>query len=154
MTDYYNVIMRYRYHLNIGSNLGDRLGNLHRAVVALGECGEVIAVSSVVESAAWGFESEHAFLNVGVELESCLAPGELLRFIHDVEHRLGSVSHRDAHGNYADRVVDVDIIVADRVADNGTLTPIVVDDTDLQIPHKHMKERDFVMIPYKQLRQQ
>ena len=57
------------YYLNIGSNMGDRRDNLYRAVVALTAGRKHFAVSSIVESEPWGFESENGFLNVGLKLK-------------------------------------------------------------------------------------
>ena len=88
------------YYLNIGSNMGDRRDNLYRAVVALAAGTSGCAVSSIVESEPWGFESENRFMNLGVMLKSDIVPNDMLHRIHDIEHRLGSASHRDERGNY------------------------------------------------------
>ena len=118
------------YYLNIGSNMGDRRDNLYRAVVAIaaitGEC----AVSSIVESEPWGFESDNRFMNLGVSFDS------------DIERSLGSASHRDADGGYIDRLVDIDIVAID---------DLVIDTPTLQVPHPHLPERDFFLIPMQQL---
>ncbi len=130
------------YYLNIGSNMGDRRDNLYRAVVAIaaitGEC----AVSSIVESEPWGFESDNRFMNLGVSFDSDIEPQEMLDRIHDIERSLGSASHRDADGGYIDRLVDIDIVAID---------DLVIDTPTLQVPHPHMPERDFFLIPMQQL---
>lgn len=130
------------YHLNIGSNLGDREANLRRAVDELSSLGSHCLVSSIVESEPWGFESSNAFLNMGVMLESDLEPLEMLHRCQEIEQRLGSAAHRDNNGNYIDRLVDIDIILA------GDLT---INTPELTIPHPRMHERDFVMRPLKEL---
>ena len=130
------------YYLNIGSNIGDRRDNLYRAVVALtaGTGGSV--TSRVVESEPWGFESDNRFMNIGLWLDSDLEPHEMLEHIHNIERRLGSGSHRDAGGNYIDRLVDIDIMaIGEQVIDTPTL----------QVPHPHLPERDFFLIPLMQL---
>ncbi len=130
------------YYLNIGSNMGDRRDNLYRAVVALAAGTSGCAVSSIVESEPWGFESENRFMNLGVMLKSDIVPNDMLHRIHDIEHRLGSASHRDEHGNYIDRLVDIDIVAID---------DLIIDSPTLQVPHPHLPERDFFIKPMIQL---
>lgn len=131
------------YYLNIGSNMGDRRDNLYRAVVALAALtDDGFAVSSIVESEPWGFESEHGFLNIGMHLRSKLSPHKMLDRIHKIERRLGSASHRDSKGNYIDRLVDIDIVAVD---------DMVIDTPDLQVPHAHLAEREFFLRPMMEL---
>ena len=130
------------YYLNIGSNIGQRRDNLYRAVVAMAAGTSGCAVSSVVESEPWGFESEHRFMNLGVALSSEMPPHEMLEHIHVIERRLGSASHRDADGGYIDRLVDIDIVAIDDQ---------VIDTPTLQVPHLHLAERDFFLRPMQQL---
>ena len=132
----------HNYYLNIGTNLGDRIANLRRAIVALsagtGGCG----VTPFIESEPWGFESSHRFVNVGVVVRSAMEPHDMLRWIHDIEHRLGSAAHRDAQGGYIDRLVDIDIMAID---------DLVIDTPDLTVPHPHLFDRDFFYLPMRQL---
>jgi 2-amino-4-hydroxy-6-hydroxymethyldihydropteridine diphosphokinase len=130
------------YYLNIGSNIGDRRDNLYRAVVAIEAGTTACVVSSIVESEPWGFESENRFLNIGVCIESTMTPHGMLRHLQAIERRLGSASHRDEHGNYADRLVDIDI-----VAIEGK----VINTRTLQVPHPHLAERDFFLRPMMEL---
>ena len=131
-----------KYYLNIGSNMGERRDNLYRAVVALAAGTSGCAVSSIVESEPWGFDSENRFMNLGVWFESELAPHEMLDRIHDIEQRLGSASHRDENGGYIDRLVDIDIVAID---------DMVIETPTLQVPHPHLAERDFFLRPMMQL---
>ncbi len=130
------------YYLNIGSNMGDRRDNLYRAVVALVAGMDNCAVSSMVESEPWGFESENRFMNLGMRLSSDLEPQAMLDRIHEIEHYLGSASHRDEHGGYIDRLVDIDIVAID---------DMVINTATLQVPHPHLPERDFFLKPMIQL---
>ena len=130
------------YYLNIGSNMGDRRDNLYRAVVALVAGTDGCAVSSIVESEPWGFESEHGFLNLGVSLDSALSPWQMLERIHEIERSLGSATHRDSEGHYIDRLVDIDIVAIDDLA---------IDTPTLQVPHPHLAERDFFLKPMMEL---
>ena len=130
------------YYLNIGSNIGDRRDNLYRAVAFLAAGTNGAAVSSIVESEPWGFESENRFLNLGVKLSCDIEPQQMLDRIHDIERRLGSASHRDADGGYIDRLVDIDIVAID---------DMVIDTPTLKVPHAHLHERDFFLKPMIQL---
>ena len=130
------------YYLNIGSNMDDRRDNLYRAVAFLAAGTRGCAVSSIVESEPWGFDSDKRFMNLGVVLESDLEPQQMLDRIHDIERRLGSASHRDEHGGYIDRLVDIDIVAID---------DLVIDTPTLQVPHPHLAERDFFLKPMMQL---
>lgn len=130
------------FYLNIGSNMGDRRDNLYRAVVAIAAGVEQCVMSSIVESEPWGFVSENRFLNVGLHVVSGMTPHGMLRHLQAIERRLGSASHRDEHGNYADRLVDIDIVaIDDRIIDTATLS----------VPHPHLAERDFFLIPMVEL---
>ena len=122
--------------------MGDRRDNLYRAVVALVAGMDGCAVSSIVESEPWGFESENRFMNLGMCLSSELEPQAMLDRIHKIEHYLGSASHRDEHGGYVDRLVDIDIVAID---------DLVINTATLQAPHPHLPERDFFLKPMIQL---
>lgn len=137
-----------RYFLNIGTNLGNRHANLRRAIAELmtGDTSHCV-VSPVVESEPWGFESDNTFLNVGVAINSDATPLAMLDYLHDIEQRMGSASHRDAHGNYADRLIDIDIM-AIHDAQNQ---PLTINLPTLQIPHPHLHDRDFFWKPYQYL---
>lgn len=137
-----------RYYLNIGTNLGDRKANLLHAIAALSAGTGGCMVSKMMESEPWGFDTPNRFLNVGVALDSDLEPHAMLDWLHDIEHRLGSASHRNADGSYADRLVDIDIMAID----DGQGRPVVIDSERLQVPHRHLNDRDFFLIPYRELR--
>lgn len=137
-----------KYYLNIGTNLGDRRENLRRAIRALTGDDTDWVVSPVVESAPWGFESDNRFLNIGLAMDSDLEPLAMLDRIHDIERALGSASHRDAQGGYVDRLVDIDVMAIDD--DRGN--PMTIDQPTLQVPHPHLRDRDFFWQPYQYLK--
>ena len=94
--------------LSIGTNIGDRERNIENAVKALGEIGKVGAVSPIYTSEPWGFESENGFYNIALILESELSPLDLLRETQRIEKELGRTAKTTTE--YADRVIDIDII--------------------------------------------
>ena len=128
--------------LNIGSNLGDRRKNLSRAVAAIEKEFGYFELSHVIESDPWGFDSDNLFLNLGMMILSELQPEEILHKLQKIEREIGSTSHRNADGSYADRLVDIDIIAID---------DRVIDTAELQVPHPRMHERSFVLEPMAEL---
>jgi len=127
-------------HINIGSNLGHRADLIARAVSLLGRrVGTVRRVSAPVETPPWGYASPHAFLNVGVNVETDLAPDGIVGRLQAIELEIDpACRHRDACGNYIDRKIDIDLIcLDDTVADSPVAT----------VPHPRMHEREFVLRP-------
>lgn len=129
-------------YLSLGTNLGSREDNLERALQLLQEqVGELLRRSSVHETTPWGFESSHMFLNLCVCMATSLSPLQLLATTKQIERQLGR-TQKSAHGHYADRLIDIDILLYDDAH---------VNESDLIIPHPHMYERDFVMLPLNEI---
>ena len=144
---------RVTVYLGLGSNLGCREENLARAVELLaspvhgdsspaaGAAGDeirIVRVSSVYQTAPWGYADQPDFLNCAVEAQTSLAPGGLLRRAQAVEKSLG----REPSVRYGPRSIDVDILLY------GSR---VVDQPGLQIPHPRLHERAFVLVPLAEL---
>jgi 2-amino-4-hydroxy-6-hydroxymethyldihydropteridine diphosphokinase len=125
--------------LGLGSNMGDRLENLRRAVALLGrtEGLRVVRSSRVYETAPVG-PPQHDFLNAVIEVETTLAPRALLRACLDVEHAMGRVRVE----RWGPRVIDVDVLTFDEER---------IDEPDLIVPHPRMAERAFVLVPLLEL---
>lgn len=128
--------------------MGNREGFLLKAVVELSAWGVCEALSHIVESEPWGFVSANGFLNMGVLLRSDLAPEALLDRLHAIERQLGSTSHRDSRGGYADRNVDIDIMAAENEAGEA----VKIDSERLTLPHPHLHDRKFFIDPYRELK--
>lgn len=125
-------------YLSLGSNLGDRHATMQSAILLLGkQAGTVDRVSSAIETEPWGFESANKFLNMCVRITTTLSPEQLLATTKDIELQLGRTT-KSVNGQYHDRPIDIDILTYDDLHIN---TP------SLTLPHPHMHERDFVMIP-------
>lgn len=121
-------------YLALGTNLGDRPGNLRAAVKALAPDVEVRAESRVYETPPWGYVDQPAFLNMAVEAETSLSPEELLGRLKQVEVEVG----REPSFRYGPRRIDIDILFYDDlVLESGALT----------IPHPRLHERAFVLVP-------
>jgi 2-amino-4-hydroxy-6-hydroxymethyldihydropteridine diphosphokinase len=126
-------------YLALGSNLGDRLATLQRAVDLLSAAGDirVIRSSRVFETAPVG-PPQPDYLNAVVEIETTLEPRALLAACQAVERELG----RERRERWGPRTIDVDVLTYD---------DLEVDEPDLRIPHPRMHERAFVLVPLGEL---
>jgi len=128
-----------RAFLGLGSNVGDRLAHLRRAVAGLGDgFTKVVAVSSVYETEPVGGVDQDAFYNIVVELDTGLTAEALLRRCWELERE----ARRVRLVRWGPRTLDVDVLLyGDRRID----TP------DLIVPHPRLTERNFVMVPLLEL---
>ena len=134
-------------YLGLGSNMGDRKATLDAACQLIEErIGAVVRRSSYRESAPWGFESSNQFLNAAVCCQTTLTPRRLLRATQRIERQLGKTARHATERRegtiYHDRPIDIDILLYDDWK---------VSEPDLKIPHPLMHQRDFVMIPLKEI---
>ena len=132
-----------RAFLSLGSNLGDRLSHLRRAVDQLraGSTPMVTAVSRVYETdPVGGPEDQGAFLNLVIELAVPLDvdPYRVLQQCHRLEAAAGRVRTV----RWGPRSLDADVVWIDGVT---------LDDRDLTIPHPRWRERRFVLAPLAEL---
>ena len=126
-------------YLALGSNLGDRLGYIHKAVHELKACGiKVIKFSTIIETDPVGGIPQGKYLNAVLKASTVLSPEELHVITQSVELKLGRVK-RNMNGP---RVIDIDILLYDDIK----LTTL-----RLLIPHPRMLERTFVMEPLKEI---
>lgn len=125
-------------YIALGSNLGDRLQHLRDAVTALGELGQVEAVSSVYETAPVGYLDQPSFLNAALRLRTELPPQDLVERLMEIERRAGRVRTFQN----APRTLDLDILLYD---------DLIVGSPELTIPHPRMHERGFVLVPLTEL---
>lgn len=127
-----------RSYLGLGSNLGDRLENLRRAVGLLDERGiRVVRSSRVYETEPVG-PPQPDYLNAVIEVETDLEPRHLLRRCQEVEEELGRVPGE----RWGPRIIDLDVLTYDDEE---------IDEPDFQVPHPLMHERAFVMAPLLEL---
>lgn len=134
-------------YLSLGTNLGDRRGNLDRALSLIArEVGTVVSASDRIETEPWGFDSANSFLNMAVKVETALSPLEALHVTQNIECRLGR-SGKTVNGQYQDRVIDIDLLMY--FMSDGT--PSKMDTPELTLPHRLMRQREFVMKPLAQI---
>lgn len=127
-----------RVYLSLGTNLGDKTAHLQAAVELIQKkIGDVVSLSSFIETLPWGFVSPHSFLNAAACVETSLSPQEVLFVTQDIERELGR-THKSVNGHYTDRIIDIDLLLYDQ---------LILHTTELELPHPLMTERSFVMIP-------
>ena len=158
----------HEVYLSLGSNLGDREQQLKQAIRFIDErIGEVVRQSSFIETEPWGFQSDHRFLNAAICCLTDKTPREVLQLTQQIERDLGKTkahatrrapqssalspqpsalsphpSSLSPQPSYYDRPIDIDILLYDDWK---------VSEPDLKIPHPLMHQRDFVMIPLKEI---
>ena len=132
----------HQLYLSLGSNLGDRQHTLLQALQLIDErVGSVYRVSSFIETEPWGFESDHPFLNAVSLVHTMMSPELCLEETQQIERELGRTA-KSIDGHYHDRTIDIDLLMYD---------DLHVNEPDLTLPHPLMHERDFVMIPLRQV---
>lgn len=127
-------------YLGLGSNVGDRLAHLQRAVVKLAKTAgiQVTNLSSVYETEPVGVTDQGWFLNAVVQLQTTLTAAILLAHTQGIERDLGRVMTR----RWGPRIIDLDILLYGKAR---------VKTSTLEIPHPEICQRAFVMIPLLEL---
>jgi 2-amino-4-hydroxy-6-hydroxymethyldihydropteridine diphosphokinase len=140
----YNINIKNQYstslnsmstlYLALGTNLGDRYGNLQAAIAALPPAVRVLAQSSIYETLPWGLTSQPPFLNMVLRGSTSIPPVRLLKHLKRLEIKLG----RTPTVRWGPRRIDMDILFYD---------DLVLDDPQLTLPHPRLHERAFVLVP-------
>ncbi|MBE2290201.1 MAG: 2-amino-4-hydroxy-6-hydroxymethyldihydropteridine diphosphokinase [Chitinophagaceae bacterium] len=121
--------------LGLGTNEGEREELLKAAMREIdAQCGRLVAVSGVYETAAWGVTDQPDFLNMVVEIETGLSAEELLEAIQSIEHSLDRVRTT----RWGQRTIDIDVLF---YGDEVIATDL------LEVPHPRIPERRFVLVP-------
>ena len=127
--------MEHTVYLGLGSNLGNRLANLKNAVSNLTPQMVIKKKSPVYETPPWGEDpNQPMFLNMTVKVETYMTPEKLLAHLKRLETVLG----REPSHKHGPRLIDIDILFYDNIALSAP--PLVV-------PHPHLHERGFVLVP-------
>ena len=121
--------------LGFGGNIGDPVAAINAALQHLETHGvHVTARSHFYRTPAWGVTDQPDFVNVCAAGETALMPRDLLNLIRRIEAELG----RERRERWGPRVIDIDILAYDNR---------VIDEPGLTIPHPHLTERAFVLVP-------
>lgn len=130
----YFVVRMHTIYLALGTNLGDRLANLHAAIESFPSSIVHRQSSRIYETPPWGYTDQPAFLNMAVQAETHLEPLALLAHLKNLEARLG----REKSFRWGPRLIDIDILFYDE---------LIFESKTLTIPHPRLHERAFVLVP-------
>ena len=97
-------------------------------------------------SKPWGFASANDFCNICLALDTSLSPIELLHCTQAIEREMGR-THKSEGGHYTDRIIDIDLLLY--YTADGTSVPCATQ--ELTLPHPLMQEREFVMVPLREV---
>lgn len=126
-------------YLLIGSNLRDRKQLLHEANHHIEiKVGTILETSSIYETSSWGIQNLPPFLNQVVVVDTDLGPMGLLHMIKEIEMELGRKSRQKWHS----REIDIDILFYDN---------LIVENEFLTVPHPHIQDRLFTLIPLQEV---
>lgn len=132
--------MHKTVYLGLGSNMGAKITNIKNAVEAIGaiEGIRVIKTSSLYATEPWGKKDQAGFINAAVEIITLLPPEQLLERLQEIEIKMG----RQPSEKWGPRIIDIDILLfGDEVLQSRKLT----------VPHPHMRNRLFVLIPLEEI---
>jgi 2-amino-4-hydroxy-6-hydroxymethyldihydropteridine diphosphokinase len=127
-----------RFFLSLGSNLGDKQKNIETAYQKIEErIGNIISISTFHVSKPVGFQSDSFFINSVCEVYSLLDIDAAFAITQEIEKEVGR-NEKSINGIHTDRVIDIDILLADN---------LIIKTPELTIPHPQMHLRTFVLEP-------
>lgn len=129
-----------RAYLSLGSNRGDRDGNLEKAIKLLSDwAGNIVAESSLFETLPWKMIDSTDFLNQVILLETALPAEKLMDVIFQIETLMGRVRTQK---KYEPRTIDIDILF---------FNDEIIETDGLTVPHPLMQQRRFVLEPFAEI---
>lgn len=122
-------------YLSTGSNLGHRKNHLAEAEAQIAKkIGRITRKSRIYETSAWGITDQPSYLNQVLEVETSFTAFDILGKIHQIEQQAG----RHRLQKWAARTLDIDILF---------LNNQIIDTPNLNLPHPHLQDRNFVLVP-------
>lgn len=124
--------------IGLGGNLGDAAATLRHAFKDLDALPQtrLLRASRLYRSPAWGRTDQPDFINAVAMIETALGARELLDAMLDIEHHAGRERHADER--WAPRTLDLDLLL---------YGDAVIDEPGLRVPHPHLHERSFALVP-------
>ncbi len=124
--------------LSLGSNLGDRILNIRNTLEKINNnIGKIKNISKYYETEPWGFNTDNWFINIVIEIETNYSAEILLQKIQEIERKIGR-RQKTIKSAYSSRIIDIDILFFEN---------LILKNQNLQIPHKHLHKRLFVLKP-------
>jgi 2-amino-4-hydroxy-6-hydroxymethyldihydropteridine diphosphokinase len=124
--------------IGLGGNLGDAVATLHAALQDLDGLPQtrLVRASKFYRTPAWGVAEQPDFINAAALLDTRLPPRDLLDALLGIERAFGR-ERRDEE-RWGPRVLDLDLLLYDSA---------VIDEPGLRVPHPHLHERAFALLP-------
>ena len=126
--------MVHSVYISIGTNQGDKVNNCYLAIEKLRTISEISKISSFYKTSSWGYDDEF-YLNFVVQISTAFSPDKLLEKLLFIEKDMGRIR---SSFQYSSRIIDFDILFFD---------DLVINLSNLIIPHPNLYFRKFVLIP-------
>lgn len=127
-------------YILLGSNEGDRIQHLTNALRYINqEVGTIVTESAVYTTLAWGYTEQPDFLNQVICIDTLMTAEQLLYALLGIEKKLGRIRNNT---KWLQRIIDLDILF---------YNDAVIHSADLQIPHPHLQDRKFVLVPLEEI---
>ncbi len=131
--------MNSSIYILLGSNLGDRSSHLSYARQEISRLiGEIVTVSSIYKTAAWGNQDQPSFYNQVIEIKSTLTPEKMLSNILEIEQKAGRIREE----KWGSRIIDIDILL---------YGDTILATDELILPHPRIADRKFTLIPLSEI---
>lgn len=135
-------MQKHLLYLAFGTNLGEKYKNIEDAYSETEKrIGEMISRSSFYVTDPQGFESNNEFVNTVCAVSTALSLHEVFVATQKIEKMLER-THKSQQKQYADRIIDVDILMYD---------DLIVKTAELTIPHDQLHKRFFVLMPFAEI---
>ncbi|OUV70035.1 MAG: 2-amino-4-hydroxy-6-hydroxymethyldihydropteridine diphosphokinase [Flavobacteriales bacterium TMED123] len=125
--------------LQLGSNMGEREAYLQTAIALIAEeIGSIQKRSKVYESVPWGVENQNNYLNQVIQIKSDFSAEDVLEKVLQIEHKIGRIRNE----KWGERIIDIDILF---------FNDLIIEKEGICIPHIHLHNRKFVLIPLNEI---
>lgn len=125
--------------LQLGSNVGERELYLNNSITLITEeIGSIRKKSKVYESVPWGVENQNNYLNQVLQIKSLCSPEEVLEIVLQIEDKIGRIRNE----KWGERIIDIDILF---------FNDLIIEKEGICIPHIHLQNRKFVLIPLNEI---
>ena len=128
-----------KIYIQLGSNMGDRNSYIKESLLQIEKIiGTIIYESKTYESSPWGVTEQRNFLNKVISVKSDFSAKDLLKSLQKIENKLG----RKRTEKWGERTIDLDILF---------YNDEIINTKELTIPHPHIQDRKFVLIPFAEM---
>lgn len=132
--------MKHICYISMGTNLGDRMVNLEKAIFKLSSFVSILKTSSLYETEPWGYKDNNDYLNIVIKIQTNLTPIHLLKKIKNIEKEMGRKKQKKI--TYVARIIDLDILF---------FSSLIINMDHLIIPHPKLYNRNYVLKPLSEI---